>query len=503
MAIAVTEYVGSDAGAVSITIPSVVTTSGCKLVVIICGRDVTPGDRAHTVTFNGTSMGTAVVSDDSGSSVFSSVFVVDSPTATTADVVITFGGFVGFPAAAALVITGAATGTSATAGNHGSSPDPSNSISSTSGGLVLEAIAWNSSPITTTQNPTGRTDIYDSGSYERRGTRVTASGTSTTMGWTAAGTAWSQCLVSFDVAASGPTGTISASIPVTGSLTGAPVTAGAITGTVGVTGSLAGSPVATGALTSTVDVTGSLAGWPVPTGTITGTIDVTGTLTGSPIVAGTITNTIDVTGDLTGSPGEAGTITATVDVTGALDGSPIADGTLAASIDVTGSLSGSVGSEAIGTLAGTVDVTGDLAGTTAVTGAVTNTIDVTGDLTGSPVASGTLDSTITVSGSLSGEVGGSATGTITASVPITGELAGTSVVAGAVAATIGVTAALTGSPALVGELAASIAITASITGGPYDPDTAVTPASRTLVISAEVRALAIPHEDRTLRIEAT
>lgn len=134
--------------------------------------------------------------------------------------------------------------------------------------------------------------------------------------------------------------------------------------------------------------------------------------------------------------------------------------------------------------------THDLAGTITVTSGSTGAIAARRALAGTVAATSTTTGTIGLRARLAGTIAAAsnAAGTVAARLGLSGTIGATSATSGA----LGLRARLAGAVHAISHVYGRLA------GGPYAP----APPQRTLVVPAESRVYAVPHEDRTYRIGA-
>lgn len=208
---------------------SVTTPANTNLLVVTYSfRDITASDRLVSgVTFDGVAMTRATTLDATNSNVSSGIWYLVNPGVKTADVVITVGGAIGFSTQGAVYFSGA--DTSSPIGNNnvatGSGTAIANSISTTVGNVVVDAVASENSTGLTVD--ASQTAIYSQVNSARgRGASYeTAAGASTSMDWTILGNQWCSTAVEIKAAVGGTVprslgaaGSLGLSIPTTGAV---------------------------------------------------------------------------------------------------------------------------------------------------------------------------------------------------------------------------------------------------------------------------------------------
>lgn len=188
-----------------------------------------------------------------------------------------------------------------------------------------------------------------------------------------------------EIAASGITGTSTATVSLSGSSAGAVGAVGASPASVSLSGSAAAAVSVAGASSGTVNLTGTAAAAVAVTGASAGTITATGSGAGAVSIVGASAGTVTMTGAGTGTTTGAisGASAQTISLAGSAAGTVSVSGASTGAVTMTGSATGTAaGAGIIGQSVGQIILAGSAAGMVRISVASAYTFTMSGSATG-------------------------------------------------------------------------------------------------------------------------
>jgi hypothetical protein len=233
---------------------------------------------------------------------------------------------------------------------------------------------------------------------------------------------------------------------------------GSVSASVSISGTLGISVGVSGQTDASVSITGGISVSRGLSGQTDAAISVTGKLSVQRPLAGQVDAAVTVAGDLVASVPLSGVVNVAVSVTGAMSKSVACSGQTDAAVAVTGALS--VDRELSGQTDANVSITGTLSVQRALAGQTDASVAVSGSLAVSRLLSGSTDVAVAITGAITKSI--ACSGQIDADVAITGNLAVSRAVSGQIDSAVSVVGALGVSKTLAGQVEVGVSFAGDI-----------------------------------------